>query len=132
MKFHLIKVSLGNDRYLEVMPNYCEIEIEDGQPSRLIWILDESLADFQFVAGKGHAWSTGVPQAIFGNPDYLGGKAISIRNHNLAGKSLGEYKYTLCVEDIKNPEVSYATPPDDGSDDCHHRFRGKHPVIINK
>ena len=122
MNIHIIKVSLGNDGFLSVMPTFCEIEIDLNGPCRIFWILDGNLEDAEFTD---HAWDAPDPSNVFGNLVRIGKKILSVKNNHTSSRSILDRECWLRVEFDKQP---YETPKSSISSG----FRGKHPVIINR
>ena len=138
MAVYMIKVSLAvkdGKNTLVLTPTYCEVDLGQDKPSRIVWVLDdgESEAHFQLKRGMLFDWLDKPGKDVFGKADIdTGRRIIAIQDNHLGKGRYGSWRYGLSVK--KGTEV-YKLPPDDG--DPHEANpegtdRGKNPVIINR
>jgi hypothetical protein len=136
MAVYTIKVSLavqGGNNTLVLTPTFCEVDLDQGQPSRIAWVLDDGAnAKFVIHPNKKIEWEKDPDKGIFDDFDHDSGmKIISIRDNHFGRGRFGQWRYRLTV---KKGRLVYRTPADgsghkpesEGQDD------GKHPVIINR
>jgi hypothetical protein len=138
MAVYTIKVSLAvkdGANTLVLTPTYCEIDLDAGKASRILWVLDDGGSDahFQLKRGLMFGWLDKPAKGIFGDADVDAGKRIiAIQDNHLGKGRFGSWRYSLSVK--KGTEV-YKLPVDscgphetspDGTD------RGKTPIIINR
>jgi hypothetical protein len=136
MAVYTIKVSLavqGGNNTLVLTPTFCEVDLDQGQPSRIAWVLDDGAnAKFVLPPGNNIDWELAPAKGIFDDFDHDSGmKILSIRDNHFGRGKFGQWRYRLTV---KKGRLVYRTPADgsghkpesEGQDD------GKHPVIINR
>jgi len=125
MNIHIIKVSLvGN--HLRCTPHRCAIHADKAK-TLIVWVLDETLAEGEFLAVGNNIPSPGFqfdkkpPSGRF-DPENLDTpkRHVSIMNSYHPGDQSDEWEYTLRVRDA------------DGSIYETITHRGNHPVIINR
>ena len=142
MAVYTIMVSLAvkdGANTLVLTPTFCEVDLDQNNSSRIVWVLDDGGTDAHFVLRSGRHgilfdWEDKPGKDVFGTFDVdSGGKTISTQdNHSGAGK-FGRWRYKLRV---KQGTTIYTTPSGSGSGkrvgETDPGDRGDHPIIINR
>ncbi|MFT3898019.1 MAG: hypothetical protein QM719_10070 [Thermomonas sp.] len=134
----MIKVTLAvkdGVNTLVLTPTYCEVDLDKGKASRIVWVLDDGGTDahFQLMKGVQFDWLDKPAKGIFGDVDVDAGKRIiAIQDNHLGSGRFGNWRYGLSV---KSGTEVYKLPPErSGSHEAEPggTDRGKTPIIINR
>lgn len=142
MAVYTIKVSLAikaGKNTLVLTPTFCEVDLDENAPSRIVWMLDDGGTDAHFVLRSGRNgflfdWDDVPGKGVFGSIDAdPAGKTISTTDNHFGAGKFGRWRYRLRVK--QGPTV-YTTPlasgGTKGAGQVDRRDEGNHPVIINR
>lgn len=123
---------------LVLTPTFCEVDLDQNGPSRIVWILDDGGSDAHFVLRSGRNgilfdWEDKPATGVFGGFDADSAKkTISTQDYHSGAGNFGNWRYKLRV---KQGTTLYSTPSGPGSKkvgETDPGDRGNHPVIINR